>query len=65
MNVLFGAGNGIVLKECVSWLSSGDAHLEVSGALALGNFARTGTTSGLICLVVGSHLLLMTNFTLN
>ena len=42
MKVLFNNGNGSVLKECLSWLSSGDEHLEISGCLALGNFGRSG-----------------------
>ena len=42
MKVLFDEGNGTVLKACISWLSSGDPHLEISGCLALGNFGRSG-----------------------
>ena len=42
MKVLFGDGNGAVLKACISWLSSGNSHLEISGCLALGNFGRSG-----------------------
>jgi len=41
MKVLFNDGNGSVLKACISWLSSGDQHLEISGCLALGNFGRS------------------------
>jgi len=41
MKVLFGDGNGAVLKACISWLSSGNSHLEISGCLALGNFGRS------------------------
>ncbi|KAJ7373122.1 Rap1 GTPase-GDP dissociation stimulator 1 [Desmophyllum pertusum] len=41
MKVLFDDGNGSVYKLCVSWLSSEDQHLEISGCLAVGNFART------------------------
>lgn len=41
MKVLFDEGNGTVLKACISWLSSGDPHLEISGCLALGNFGRS------------------------
>ena len=50
MKVLFNDGNGSVYKTCVSWLSSGDEHLEVSGCLAIGNFGRTG--QGLKCSLV-------------
>ena len=42
MKLLFNDGNGSVYKTCVSWLSSGDQHLEISGCLAVGNFGRTG-----------------------
>jgi len=42
MKALFNDGNGSVLKACISWLSSGDQHLEISGCLALGNFGRSG-----------------------
>ncbi|XP_015762797.1 PREDICTED: rap1 GTPase-GDP dissociation stimulator 1-like, partial [Acropora digitifera] len=41
MKVLFGDGNGAVVKACISWLSSGNSHLEISGCLALGNFGRS------------------------
>jgi len=41
MKALFNGGNGSVLKACISWLSSGDQHLEISGCLALGNFGRS------------------------
>lgn len=40
--VLFDDGNGPVIKACISWLSSGNSHLEISGCLALGNFGRSG-----------------------
>lgn len=42
MKLLFSDGDGPVYKICVSWLSSGDQHLEISGCLAVGNFGRTG-----------------------
>ncbi|KAL9957921.1 hypothetical protein ACROYT_G034877 [Oculina patagonica] len=41
MKLLFNDGNGSVYKMCVSWLSSGNQHLEISGCLAVGNFGRT------------------------
>lgn len=46
MKVLFDDGNGPVLQACLSWLSSGDQHLEISSCLALGNFGRSGTVHG-------------------
>ena len=42
MKLLFNDGDGPVYKICVSWVSSGDQHLEISGCLAVGNFGRTG-----------------------
>ena len=42
MKTFFSNGDGVVLKECLSWISSGVPYLEISGALAIGNFARTG-----------------------
>ncbi|XP_032222217.1 rap1 GTPase-GDP dissociation stimulator 1 isoform X2 [Nematostella vectensis] len=41
MRLLFENGEGVVLKECINWLSSRNRHLEISGALALGNFGRS------------------------
>lgn len=41
MTLLFNDGDGPVYKICVSWLSSGYQHLEISGCLAVGNFGRT------------------------
>ncbi|KXJ17374.1 rap1 GTPase-GDP dissociation stimulator 1 isoform X2 [Exaiptasia diaphana] len=38
---LFQDGNGIVVQECANWLNSRNKHLEISGALALGNFGRS------------------------
>ncbi|KAL5018526.1 hypothetical protein ScPMuIL_004248 [Solemya velum] len=40
MEVLFGDGEGPVFVESVKWLESDNHHLQLSGALALGNFAR-------------------------
>ena len=42
MNVLYNEGRGKVFEEMVAWLSSGDEDLQVTGVLAMGNFARTG-----------------------
>lgn len=41
MTLLFNDGDGPVYKICVSWLSSGYQHLEISGCLAVGNLGRT------------------------
>jgi hypothetical protein len=42
MNLLYAEGNGAVFKEMVSWLGSDDEDLQITGVLAMGNFARTG-----------------------
>ncbi|KAJ9581282.1 hypothetical protein L9F63_023554, partial [Diploptera punctata] len=41
MNVLYNEGRGKVFEEMVAWLSSGDEDLQITGVLAMGNFART------------------------
>ncbi|XP_050393873.1 rap1 GTPase-GDP dissociation stimulator 1 isoform X1 [Patella vulgata] len=41
MEMLFGNGDGQVFVESVKWLSSENDHLKTSGALAIGNFARS------------------------
>jgi hypothetical protein len=42
MNTLYAEGNGKVFQQMVAWLSSGDEDLQITGVLAMGNFARTG-----------------------
>ena len=54
MKLLFNDGDGPVFKICVSWLSSGDQHLEISGCLAVGNFGRTGRELNLQLCVISS-----------
>ncbi|PSN38110.1 hypothetical protein C0J52_00840 [Blattella germanica] len=41
MNVLYDEGKGKVFEQMVAWLSSGDEDLQITGVLAMGNFART------------------------
>ncbi|ESO89034.1 hypothetical protein LOTGIDRAFT_228970 [Lottia gigantea] len=41
MELLFGGGKGPVFIESIKWLSSDNEHLQTSGALAIGNFARS------------------------
>ncbi|KAK3741082.1 hypothetical protein QZH41_009871 [Actinostola sp. cb2023] len=41
MKRLFQDANGAVVQECTKWLSSRNKHLEISSALALGNFGRS------------------------
>ena len=43
MEVLFDDGKGSIFQESLKWLDSKQEHLQLSGALALGNFARSGT----------------------
>lgn len=42
MDILYEEGKGLVYTESVSWLQSPSEHLKMSGALAIGNFARNG-----------------------
>ena len=42
MNTLYAEGEGKVFQQMVAWLSSGDEDLQITGVLAMGNFARTG-----------------------
>jgi len=42
MNTLYAEGKGKVFQQMVAWLSSGDEDLQITGVLAMGNFARTG-----------------------
>lgn len=41
MNALYAEGKGQVFQSMVSWLSSEDEDLQITGVLAMGNFART------------------------
>ena len=45
MDILYEDGKGSVFKESLSWLQSASEHLRMSGALAIGNFARNGKSS--------------------
>lgn len=42
MELLFYNGKGNVFVSMVNWLSSNVEELQVSGVLAIGNFARAG-----------------------
>ncbi|XP_039293340.1 rap1 GTPase-GDP dissociation stimulator 1 [Nilaparvata lugens] len=41
MNLLYGEGKGKVFVGMLSWLTSTDVYMQITGALAMGNFART------------------------
>ncbi|KAK7873277.1 hypothetical protein R5R35_011343 [Gryllus longicercus] len=41
MNILYSEGHGEVFHAMVSWLGSDDEDLQITGVLAMGNFART------------------------
>lgn len=45
MEKLYGGGEGMVFKQCVQWLEAKSDSLKVLGALAVGNFARSGQLS--------------------
>ena len=42
METLFAGGDGSVFIESVKWLDSESDNLKIAGALAIGNFARSG-----------------------
>ncbi|XP_076034055.1 visceral mesodermal armadillo-repeats isoform X2 [Oratosquilla oratoria] len=41
MGIIYGGGSGSVYQELVSWLGSENDDLQIAGALAMGNFARS------------------------
>lgn len=42
MQKCFGEGSGLVYQDVLSWLQSANNQLQLSGALAIANFARNG-----------------------
>lgn len=42
MKLLFDNGNGKILVEAAKWMKSSSEHLQNSGALIIGNLARSG-----------------------
>lgn len=42
MGIIYGGGTGAVYQELVEWLTSELEDLQIAGALAMGNFARSG-----------------------
>lgn len=42
MQKCFGEGTGGVYQDVLSWLQSSNTQLQLSGALAIANFARNG-----------------------
>lgn len=42
MQKCFGEGSGLVYQDVLSWLQSSNTQLQLSGALAIANFARNG-----------------------
>ncbi|XP_049793819.1 GTPase-GDP dissociation stimulator vimar [Schistocerca nitens] len=41
MNVLYAEGRGDVFRSMINWIESDDEDLQITGVLAMGNFART------------------------
>ncbi|XP_060551393.1 rap1 GTPase-GDP dissociation stimulator 1-like isoform X2 [Ruditapes philippinarum] len=41
MEILFDGGKGEIFSESMTWLDSDEQHLQLCGALAVGNFARS------------------------
>ena len=56
MEILFDNGKGEIFTESLKWLESKEEHLQLSGALAVGNFARSGNNSNLELLYIYSKL---------
>ena len=48
MEKLYDGGNGRVFMEALGWMKSSSSHLQMSGALAIGNIARSGKIKNLI-----------------
>ncbi len=46
METLYGGGDGRVFQDTLHWLQSPSDYLKMSGALAIGNFARSGKQEG-------------------
>lgn len=42
MQKCFAEGSGPVYRDVIAWLRSSDPQLQLSGALAIANFARNG-----------------------
>ncbi len=42
MQKCFGEGTGMVYQDVLCWLQSANTELQLSGALAIANFARNG-----------------------
>lgn len=42
MQKCFGEGSSLVYQDVLSWLQSHNTQLQLSGALAIANFARNG-----------------------
>ena len=42
MKLIYDNGNGNIISEAVKWMRSSSEHLQNSGALAIGNMARSG-----------------------
>lgn len=42
MQKCFAEGSGLVYQDVLSWLQSSNIQLQLSGALAIANFARNG-----------------------
>lgn len=54
MGIIYGDGSGSVYQELVGWLTSDLEDLQIAGALAMGNFARSGECHCPFLYTVGS-----------
>jgi len=42
MKLIYDNGNGKIVAEAIEWMKSSSEHLQNSGALTIGNMARSG-----------------------
>lgn len=56
MQKCFAEGSGPVYRDVISWLQSSNTQLQLSGALAIANFARNGKISALTFISVSLSL---------
>jgi hypothetical protein len=57
MKLLYDKGKGKILTEAINWMRSSSEHLQNSGALAVGNMARSGVCFDLTDLFKTVHFI--------
>lgn len=56
MQKCFAEGSGPVYGDVISWLHSSNTQLQLSGALAIANFARNGKTLAISLISIATLL---------